>query len=110
MMDDKELLELAAKAAGICLHPKESLKHSYGNWGCDTTCGICKKEPCAAPFDPFRNDGEAFRLASKLNLVVEFGNNMVVHPVEIGGEGTDPLAATRRAIVQAAAYIGMKMP
>lgn len=103
MMDDKELLELAAKSAEykIAFFPCRN-KHGF-------SCGFIHSKD-GGMWNPFDNDGDAFQLASKLNLVVEFGNNMVVHPVEIGGEGTDKLAATRRAIVQAAAYIGMQMP
>ena len=36
---DRELLELAAKAAGICLH--KNVQHSYSNAGCDTFCTDC---------------------------------------------------------------------
>ena len=39
-MTDREMLELAARAAGVCLHPPGKLHTSYGNWGSDTTCTV----------------------------------------------------------------------
>lgn len=112
-MSDRELLELAAKAAG------------YGEvWyleGYDTpyigpryTGGT----PQYITFKPLTDDGDALRLAVKLELPIEFWDGMVIAGVvdetgvvdEIGEEcGNDPLAATRRAIVRAAAEIGRAM-
>lgn len=95
-MNDRELLELAAKAAG----------HAPANM-----------------WNPLTNDGDALRLAVKLNLFVFHGwthaegvllANVVVDNAEQtvpSGEikGDDPYAATRRAIVRAAAEIGRDM-
>ena len=100
-MDDRELLELAAKASGIGLHV------FYGD------------DYYPRPWDPLNNDGEAFRLAVKLNFQFfisgadnENGEYVPMHAVCEGEEEKikgDPYAATRRAIVCAAAKIGRSM-
>jgi hypothetical protein len=104
-MSDRELLELAAKAAGIEIvdvgtidRPLFQFRGVTGN-----------SQRCY--FNPLTDDGDAFRLASKVMLTVEFGNNGVIYPTEAEswGEGTDPLLATRLAIVRAAAEIGKSM-
>ena len=94
-MTDREMLELAAKAAGI--DPKwDGL---YWQW------------------NPLTDDGDALRLAVKLRL----GINLTYEDVAIVGQehtqaqfcleqnGDDPYAATRRAIVRAAAELGKGM-
>jgi len=87
-MTDKELLELAAKAAGI----KDEM------WLWDW-------------WNPLTDDGDALRLAVTLMLDIcchERGAHvdgaMREHHTEESGD--DPYAATRRAIVRAAAEIG----
>ncbi len=112
---DRELIELAAEAAGVCLHPAHMLHRSYGNWGCDTTCMICKEDPSDAAWHPLTSDADAMRLAVKLDLTVRHYSGSTV--AQSGAPGTpcayeevsnhaDPCAAARRAIVQAAAVIG----
>ena len=94
-MSDRELLEAAAKAAGI-----GSYKGDYAN-GLDTKTGF---------WNPLTDDGDALRLAVKLRIVIEQGDGWS----DAGGWCTvyhsdhkdDPYAATRRAIVRAAAEIG----
>lgn len=109
---NKELLELAAKAAGIeavyvntcwdqCFKVKYETKHTTG-W---------------KVWDPLNDDAAAFRLAVKLNLdinpypktgevaVINWGGKEVRHKT-FERIGNDPYAATRRAIVRAAAEIG----
>jgi hypothetical protein len=117
-MNDKELIELAAKAVGVCLHPKDQLSHSYGNWGCDTWCGVCGEDPIHAHWDPLESDRDALRLAVKLRIIVTFSAAtdkpcviccQRLGPHSIEEEGADPCAAVRRAIVRAAAEIGSKM-
>jgi hypothetical protein len=95
-MSDRELLELAAKASGI------------EAWSSDELAAF---QYCVLHWNPLTDDGDAFRLASKLMLTVEFGNNGVIYPTEAEswGEGTCPLLATRRAIVRAAAEIGKQV-
>ena len=65
-------------------------------------------------WNPLTDDGDAFRLAVKLNLHI----SVFVDAIGIGtpGDGyvefkyeSDPCAATRRAIVRAAAEIGRNM-
>ncbi|CUJ52906.1 Uncharacterised protein [Achromobacter xylosoxidans] len=108
-MNDREMLELAAKAAGMPL----------GGW-----------EPCPGGFFtyshrgsderktwlPLTDDGDALRLAVKLNLwlhVEEYGASARrAGGAWLGCEahlhgGIE--AATRRAIVRAAAAIGKEM-
>lgn len=108
---DKELLTLAAKAAGFTLD--------------DALCTdewliICSKvkdplygEPEALYWNPLKSSDDAFDLMVRLRLpvkdgrngTVETGNNESGRPIwEFYGD--DQYAATRRAIVRAAAEIG----
>lgn len=101
---DHELLELAAKAAGIAVEADGNFAFPHRLW------------------NPLTDDGDALRLAVQLGLVVcvlnEIGKTGIYLPAEhIGGKydeleehGDDPHAATRRAIVRAAAEIGKAMP
>jgi hypothetical protein len=106
-MTDRELLELAAKAAGYALC----------EWPDETGKLRAEIEPNWRPvWNPLTSDGDALRLAVKLRLPLRDGLNGTV---ETGNErsgrpiwefwGTDPYAATRRAIVRAAAEIGRAM-
>jgi hypothetical protein len=102
-MTDRELLEAAAKAAG---------KEHYGEYnahaGLKTTGGW---------WNPLTNSGDAFELYVKLRLTVNCsydevalcGQEFTQKEVFIERNGEDPLAATRRAIVRAAAEIGRSM-
>lgn len=104
-MTDRELLEKAAKAAGI----DGPLWEMYpGQWCID----IRASEPNGAPaiWNPLADDGDALRLAVKLRLTVRAG---YVHTPEHGNFDEGLLRvkqnaddATRRAIVRAAAAIG----
>ena len=103
-MTDRELLELAAKAAGI-----ESLW-----WTKDGNKLFQRNGGEQKPWNPLQDDGDALRLAVMLNLVVlsdqtgiSTANGMHQRAKEL--HGTDPLAATRRAITRAAAEIGRSM-
>jgi len=105
---DRELLERAAKAAGIALHfindqPKEVTEH----WPCDPTEGPQERE---WDWNPLTDDGDALRLAVKLGLgVIQWGDEVVSATHATTNRefseiyGSDPFAATRRAIVRAAA-------
>ena len=110
-MTDRELLELAAKAAGIVAdYFEEDGDDSEGMWGSGYEA-----------WNPLTDDGDALRLAMALGLVVCIMNDVgftgVYLPAEhIGGKydvvehhDNDPYAATRRAIVCAAAEIGKQM-
>jgi hypothetical protein len=99
-MSDRELLEAAAKAAGY--------------WAAEFNC------PANLPhknWNPLTDSGDAFELAVKLRLTVNCsydevalcGQEFTQRQVFIERNGEDPLAATRRAIVRAAAEIGRSM-
>jgi hypothetical protein len=94
MTDDRELLELAAKAAG-----------RGSQWWMESTWNGPDKE-----WNPLTDDGDALRLAVKLGLIVECGRAWISRHGPMFGEDVlpDPYAATRRAIVRAAAAIGEK--
>jgi hypothetical protein len=111
-MNDRELLELAAKAAGINLNSV---------YGCDIPRNF--SEPDHPIWNPLTDDGDALRLAVKCNLNIEFeaGENGGID-VDVLGRWDDAPSgssenfehdgyeATRRAIVRAAASIGAQMP
>ena len=92
---DKELLELAANAIGVS-------KYRYGD----------AIYPLPHVWNPLTDDGDALRLAVKLKISV--GNyGCGCESVSIDGSihcdefnEDNPYAATRRAIVRAAAEIG----
>lgn len=112
-MTDRELLELAAKAAGLHiiakLHPISLYIQSEG----------CRD---GVHWNPLADDGDALRLAVDLSLDVEVLHNAtqinydvrgILYHCNVGNrEGDcngDSYAATRRAIVRAAAEIGKAM-
>jgi hypothetical protein len=114
-MDDKELLKLAAKAAGIVV-PGE------GPWsGVNAVDGVyvmnCDGTRFERSWNPLRDDGDAFRLQARLLLNVYHDGNLVdVHGARFGKDiyateqvGNDRCAAARRAITRAAAEIGKTM-
>ena len=100
-MTDREMLELAAKAAGI-----EHLSGEYYVSGPELW-DIERKRW----WRPLTNDGDALRLAVQLGFVVEPGKCWHSHYGPVFGEDVlmGVMAATRRAIVRAAAEIGAKM-
>lgn len=119
---DRELLELAAKAAGYAVTPHPNRRLFKGlvfvlegsNW------------------NPLTDDGDALRLAIKLGITVtpypiyENPKHSVIADIKIMNVilregaakekfhveiyGSDPYAATRRAITKVAAEIGKSMP
>lgn len=109
-MTDRELLELAAKAAGLDLEWCDF-------WGCMAkNLGVIDGFDRHTCWNPLQDDGDALRLAVKLNI--EFACFDDLQKVNAGvwsddGESWDcmtpyrgdKLAATRRAIVRAAAQM-----
>jgi hypothetical protein len=112
-MSDRELLELAAEASGYTVDTAFE----------DCPLIYCEEAGPDGPRDwnPLEDDADAFRLAVKLNLHVEIDFDDVPPEVRVYGDwqfstggifgfiadsGGDPYAATRRAIVRAAAKIG----
>ena len=98
-MSDKELLELAAKAAG------------YLNWtpsaeGLHIETGS-SRGGSGFYWNPLTDDGDALRLAVKLRLDVEWLDYETVFVFSAQHVANkDPYATTRRAIVRAAAEMG----
>ena len=116
-MIDRELLELAAKAAGYPLieATRRLTKDKYFEI-------IYNAAGNRAAWNPLTDDGDALRLAVKLELCMDFRLKASWvcnqdNPDSSLGEWmgisewhhTDPYAATRRAIVRAAAEIGKGM-
>ena len=120
MKTDRELLELAAKAAGI------DWVGIMGNGALATgKNGAC----LIGPWSPLTDDGDALRLAVKMHFDLNFywnGCDDQYDEVEaytngarkdareqigfcLSGGQIDECAATRRAIVRAAAAIGEAM-
>jgi hypothetical protein len=101
-MNDKELLEMAAKAAGIEYH--SYYEDQFYGWG------INIGEVDVPLWNPLTDDGDALRLAVTLGIVIDpFHGIVMVHDMDIGIDPND-IDATRRAIVRAAAEIGEAMP
>jgi hypothetical protein len=102
---DKELLELAAKAAGIKLH-------HWVDKGCwqdePDEEGFQTAPPDLSRWNPLTSDGDALRLAVKLDIDIDFFST-TIHAndeVESLNMHDNHYIATRRAIVRAAAEIG----
>jgi len=100
-MTDRELLEAAAKAAGLTIGAWSD------NYGAFMYRGV---EPGKSWWNPLTDDGDALRLAVKLELQLDLRHSF--HTVRVYGaaegridESGDPYAATRRAVVRAAAEI-----
>ena len=112
-MNDRESLELAAKAAG----------HIITGWCTGRRNADWAELSDTSKWNPHEDDGDALRLAVnlrlRLNREISFGEDIVeafgpeddsmsCHCSTESIEG-DPYAATRRAIVRAAAKIGRQM-
>ena len=123
MTDNRKLLESAAKAAGLIVHglaDKFVVQHNYGP---DGLC-VANDKGGYSLWNPLTDDGDALRLAVKLEIDLQHNWQSVIgiytrndsvkvgipSHAEVGGdEYQDRLAATRRAIVRAAAEIGKAM-
>lgn len=112
MKTDRELLELAADAIG--LPPLKFIASFVGYWDSSREG---KGIGCNVYWNPLADDGDALRLAVKLRLEVSYhaalqqafaivftsGREFTVNVEDCG---RDEAAATRRAIVLAAASLG----
>ena len=91
-MTDRELLEAAARAAGLLIY-------------FDDVGQCCQRVPgdqlSTYLWEPLEDDGDALRLACKLGIDIFPWQNKTHDSRTVGIE-----AATRRAIVRAAAEIG----
>ena len=113
-MDDRTLLELAAKAAGIV----DAQWHEMRGWG-ETRYGYSEAMWSDSLYDsngsgywnPLTDDGDALRLAVRLGIDVmqrrtdpaEVWAQAPMQRTVIEPAGLDRESATRRAIVRAAA-------
>lgn len=107
--EEREMLELAAKAAG----------YEVSECTCKKEIRVSVSPRRYAHWNPLEDDGDALRLAVKLHIfaIPIRGRTAVVaesypsiaprQPEERYGD--DPCAATRRVIVRAAAEIGRAM-
>ena len=118
-MTDRELLELASKAAGIKGFRYVNNEPIQGGYRTGLWSDLY--EDC---WNPLTDDGDALRLAVKLSMnvvvktlphsiYVEAYNWQAPAVVEtladVRGKDFDPYSATRRAITRAAAEIGRNM-
>jgi hypothetical protein len=103
-VNDKELLKMAAKAAGIELLGWMEGSQTYG---CRTNTLPQYVEGVGQHnfWNPLTNDGDALRLAVKLGINCWRDGDVIWCNGERFGFD-DPYAATRRAIVRCAAEIG----
>ena len=106
-MNDKELLEMAAKAGGV--------KLAYGR-------DVTKIHPSSVHYltspiwNPLTDDRDALRLAVMLEITVEHADQTAWAYGSFGFDfnvderyGNDPCAATRRAITRYAAEVGLRI-
>ena len=107
-MNDRELLELAAKAAGLVIGFSKTSPEQWRPyvWNDEKKRGRW--------WNPLTDDGDALRLAANLLIQIYPDNDEVeIFHMEIGyivePTNGDVLDATRRAIVRAAAEIGRQM-
>ncbi|MBN0058909.1 hypothetical protein RMH76_04665 [Pseudomonas aeruginosa] len=112
-MNDRTLLELAARAAGYAV--------DCGFADCPLIYGEDAGMDGPREWNPLTDDGDALRLAVKLGLTVDIDLDESWTEIDYTadyqdkeireghGGGTDPYGATRRAIVRAAAEIGTSM-
>lgn len=113
MKTDRELLELVAKAQGWIDYPEDSAERG-AYWHTDPARAPFGPRITKSAWNPFTNDGDALRLAVDLELdIMRFPSFGEVHATTQKGDigaieqtGDNGYAATRRAIVRAAAAIG----
>lgn len=123
-LTDRELLEFAAKAAGyeVRWHERWECFVHVGPYNTDNPPTLSGQRHV---WIPFNDDGDSFRLAMDLELGVvckresdpyERYRSVVTDPYRVNQiriverHNGDPKAATRRAVVRAAAEIGKAMP
>lgn len=119
-MIDREYLELAAQAAGLRVgfEPDGKERGRYDLYWSNVHHqlvwhgkSVGSEYPRPIFWNPITNDADALRLAVKTGLAVSIcaGYTAILDCKTREEHGDDPLAATRRAIVRAAAEIGKEM-
>ena len=114
--NDRQLLELAAKAACIKIGKSPYNGGGYSNTGFDVMGNAVLDWNNNIRWNPLTDDGDAFRLRVKLNMNVYSGARKMIAEIPSDGDEPnicvsedrldDPCGATRRAIVRAAALVG----
>ena len=110
-MNDRELLELAAKASGF--EVRFETRMSFGG---NIKAPVIKSGEHWGEWDPLADDADALRLAVRLRIPPHIDCNMTEAEAATEANGgffgephlDDPYAATRRAIVRAAAAIAQQ--
>ncbi|ETV62483.1 hypothetical protein LJG08_04835 [Pseudomonas aeruginosa] len=111
-MNDRTLLELAARAAGMQINEQRQAERDA--IVDPATASLWIVDGCTA-WNSLTEDGHALRLAVKLSLHVRVCRRIIMVEMRTFGDditeprGTDVYEATRRAIVRAAAEIGKSM-
>lgn len=122
-MTDRELLELAAKAASLEIMPLAQEGRDKAGYG---AVGLYVRRSngdlLSTCWNPLTSDGDALCLAVACDMTVcadglatvsassGYGHDKVMVTQTVSECGKDKSAATRRAIVRAAAEIGRAMP
>lgn len=118
-MNDRTLLELAARAAGMNIQRSRLGDPLHRDFLMNGE-GVRNPGQCSFPWNPLTDDGDALRLAVKLRFEVQCYPGMASVIYDDGSPDGDYLQqnpekgqsdeqATRRAIVRAAAEIGKSM-
>lgn len=126
-MTDREMLELAAKAAGLLLCGYSWIGENEDDEECEILEAAFvkhhQKQELASKWNPLTDDGDALRLAVKLGMGISFGQyapldvySVYISKVEHGDDlavgcitDGDEFGVVRRAITRAAAQIGKEM-
>ena len=110
MTTDRELLEKAAKAAGIVFDLSPFNGGGVNNTGFNLIGDAVLDWHNGVTWNPLTDDGDAFRLGVKVRA---FGNPEFIRHLgaaRFALQDQDDTAAYRRAIVWVAASIGEQMP
>lgn len=121
-MTDREMLELAAKAAGILLCGYSWIGENEDDEECEILEAAFVKhhqeQELASKWNPLADDGDALRLAARLNFRIDIqgGTVRIVDGLDnehyLSGIATnqeDQMKGVRRAITRAAAQVGKEM-
>jgi len=112
MNTDRELLELAAKAAGLTTSHKWNAERLTMDPPVTAMVVHRNGELVTTGWNPLTDDGDALRLAVRLNIpIYPYDDETSTGTVGVVAKNWGSKEAnTRRAIVRAAAEIGRAMP